>query len=363
VFLCAAIGSCTLANSLDELQDNTVANGGQGGGDGSLGGSSGSFPGGTGGNDAASESATGGSAGGTSLDPPWWDASWPDRVQLFIQNQSALPLAEDFEVGVEIPSSLFGAGSTFAVVRWDQSDLTWTPRPTHYELLGSTFWIWTPLVDTLAPNDVASSLYLYVGKPDAPQDDPASVFTFWDGFDTTSGEWVLQGAPSLGGGQMLLPHDSSIRSSQQWDPGFAVDYALQVDADVSVDTDWISAGFQRTSDFDNTEPWLIWVSREPDLVRPEVQISAVNASGTGVAESFTTGSKHFYGVERFPTKTVFRLENVITEELTWTTPYVTPTQVRFTTQSTTAQITLDFVRVRRASDPPPLVTLGPSQSR
>jgi hypothetical protein len=205
-------------------------------------------------------------------------------------------------------------------------------------------------------------MYLYTGNPSAGPADPSSVFLFFDGFDSTSNAWLTQGSPSFGAGELVLPPHSSIRSASQYAPGHAVDFALEVDTAVSGQYDWICGGFQRSVDFDNVEPWLIWVNRTAGSIRPEVEISAVNAQELGTTTPLPLGQRRIYGVERFAARTVFRRDNQIEQSLSWSTQYATSMQVRLTTQSADAQATFDFVRIRRASDPPPSVTLGSTES-
>lgn len=363
--------ACTLTSSLDDLSGGELdaASAGSGGVGGSAGsaGTGGGFPdasagsGGSGGSSGTSGAGGASGSGGTqSFDPPWWDAAWPARVQLFVQSSAALPLPAGFELGFEIDvAQTFGSASpSFAIARYEPVSQTWSARPTYYESVAGKTWIWTPLAENLEPDTVDSSSFLYAGNANAGPSDPNSVFLFFDGFDSGSGSWLTQGSPAFGAGELVLPSYSSIRSDTQYGPGHAVDFALEVDTAVSGQFDWISGGFQRSVDFDNVEPWIIWVNRTAGSVRPEVDISAVSAQEIGNNLSIPVGQRRIYGVERFASHAIFRRDHQIEQTLTWSTQHTTGMQVRFTTQSASAQATFDFVRFRRASDPAPTASLG-----
>ncbi len=305
----------------------------------------------------------GGSGGAIAKDPPWWEASWSKRVQLTIDNSGQTELANGFEVGFPIdPTQLFGsAGSALAISRYDSASKSWTLRPFHVEQAGGKSWVWTPLPSSLGPGGSDTSLWLYAGSPSPPSSNPAAVFTFWDGFDSVTGEWYAFGAPSFSGGKLVLANQSSIRSKTLVASGYAVDFAMLVDQPVSPPWDWICGGLQRVVDFDNTEPWLLWISREATTVQPEAKVSSV-VDAVGAVHGLTLADNRIYGMERFPTRMVYRKDNANVESISWTTPYTTNLQMRFNAQSATGKATFDFVRVRRASYPPPAVALGTAEA-
>jgi hypothetical protein len=125
---------------------------------------------------------------------------------------------------------------------------------------------------------------------------------------------------------------------------------------------WISAGWQRTADFDNSDPWLIWVARDPTpFIRPEVKVSAVGTEVFGNAVGDSPGTARIYGVERFADHVVFRLDNAIGDELTLADVFSDPLQIRVGVVGT-GEAKLGFARVRHAADPPPKVELGSVQN-
>jgi hypothetical protein len=333
--------------------------GGAGGGGAGAGGDSGSGTGGVSGSGGGA-AASGGTGGAVAKEPVWWQTSWPKRVQLTVANSADVSLPSGFELGFPInPSAVFGSAlTTFQVVRW--SSAGWTVRPHHVEQAGGTTFVWTPLATSIAAGEVDTSSWLYAGNPNGSAGNPAAVFTFWDGFDGVSGEWFLFGTPVFQGGTMMLTNKSSVRSSTKVPVSHAVDYRMVVDQDVSPQWEWICGGFQRLDDFDNVDPWFLWISRSAGTLQGEAKTSTFSL-GTP-AYPLTIGESRLYSVERYASKTLFRRDGQVVSTLTSPAPYSANMQMRFSAQSDGGKATFDFVRMRRAADPAPVVSFGSVES-
>jgi hypothetical protein len=304
-------------------------------------------------------------------EPPWWDLAWGERARMLIANGASSSAPSGLEVALAIDlAALPGATrASLRVVRWDDGARSWTVIARHVDdppAGRSESRIWLALDAPIAAGDTDETYWLYWNEPTAPDDDrPSDVFTFYDDFDGTAlaSDWAAQNPLSVTGGELELSPGASIRStSGRVQPGEAVDFALRVPGWSGTSYYW--AGLQRESDFDDTQPWMIWINRDsdPDELWPEVQVDAIGASGAG-AHFPMDGALHRYSVERLADRVAFGRDDAEVSVLALGASYTTPLQIRIRTSSGGPTMFVPWVRVRTVLRPPPALSLEATEPR
>ena len=348
-----ALGACSLAVPLDDLDDG-----------GSVAASASSAVTGAGGgapttaSSAASATSTSSASTGTGgEDLPWFDAEFDARRNITVENPSPDVEAIAHPVAVTLPLSLDEARRS-RLLRWEGR---WVDVAHVVEVLGSDVVLWFPLTQPLPPGGASTSHWLYSGSPDPQTEDQGAVFSFHDEFsvDVDPSVWATIGDVGVDTGEVVLDGaGAGLRSLAGYGPGFAVDFAMRV----AIDGDYFWGGYQRLSDFDEIEPWVIWISREPGAqIWPEVTIDAADVSNAVGAPHPRDGEEHVYSVERFPERVVFRFDGALHDTLFWQDPYTEPMQLRFAVGAAStvpATTVIDWVRVRRAADPAMVTSVG-----
>jgi hypothetical protein len=166
----------------------------------------------------------------------------------------------------------------------------------------------------------------------------------------------------VGSGGVTLPAGASLRSIPKFQPGAGVDIAFTIDKPVLTGAGWVLGGFQRTNDWWDAEPWLIWISREAGAIHPEANIDPLVNTG-GNDKPSDLGKRHVYTVERFASKTVYRYDLATPAHFAaaWGSAYNNDLQIRFTALDG-AQATFRYARIRDVIDPAPTVTLGAKET-
>jgi hypothetical protein len=287
-----------------------------------------------------------------------------------VRNEASATLPNGFQVGWSINPSLIDGTVTpnpaaWRIVRWDAQSRSWQDLPRVTESGGGLAWTWFRTRSDIASRSDDQSYWLYAQNPQAaaPADASAQVFDLWDGFATFDGsKWNRQGAvSSLAPGLKLdgsVSGGGSIISVAKFGPGHAVDFRMTVVQFVT-GSRWLCGGYQHFDGFEDSQPWLLWISRSSaNEIWPEATISGV-FSGTGGKLGAATGTSKLYTVERFAKKVLFRYEAGphYTATASPNQEYTSDLQIRFTSYDGSV-IHLGFVRSRMASDPPPTVTLG-----
>ena len=195
----------------------------------------------------------------------------------------------------------------------------------------------------------------------APSGGPSSVMEFYDSFGGTTlntTRWTALGTVTTAGDELVLDPGESVRSNTTWPPGHAVDFSMEVPV-------WSArfwGGFQRSADFNDDEPWLIWISRSGSMIWPEVETSAGGVDPAVLGPMSPVGTaKVIYGIERHAGEVVFRKGQVEVGSIPIPNAFDAALQVRLTNQSSGA-IQFGQARVRRVVRPAPEVTVGPVQN-
>ncbi|MBI3203805.1 MAG: hypothetical protein HYZ29_19855 [Myxococcales bacterium] len=347
----------------------TSGSGGSGGAGGVAGSGGGAGAGGAAGSGGSSGSGgsgglggSGGVGGGPTFDPPWWNTAHKTRLRIDVKNVASAELAKGFQIGLAVtPSSVDGAAAPWAgwrVVRW--SGGTWADLPRVIDDVGGKPWIWFRAEAPIAASATDTSYWLYAQNPAAAA--PAfasSVFeyhTFFTAWDPAS--WELEGGVTLDGTYVVVDgagSGGSIRhKAKQSAPGFATDFEMTVASPLAGASQWFCGGFQRQTDFVNTTPWALWISRAPSVIDVENYTGGLSWKGGNVPVA--QGQPHVYGVERFAKKVAFRYDHGPKDASTFGSDYLTPLQMRFSAYNG-SKIKVRWARIRQASDPPPASAL------
>ena len=292
----------------------------------------------------------------------WWDPAWMVRRQLTIANGSQARLPVGFQVGFGI--ELDGAPCSAAnrdgarIVR----DNVEMPRVVE-EIAGASEWIWFPLAVPIESGSSSSEYWLYCknAAPTVAPKDPHLVFDLFDDFTggVNAAVWATQGTvvASTGGitiaGAGAGTGNSALHSVATFGAGHAVDFIAKVMSAAAPDF-W--AGFQ--DGFPDQPPWLHWYAHAANVIAPDYWGDMTGVAWYGTNHTLDT-MPHLYSVENYGTSSMYRFEDLMTEQHVYEVP-PTPAQlnVRLHNNSATNKVEYRMARVRKASNPPPLVTVG-----
>src|SRR5207248_3322619 len=139
-------------------------------------------------------------------------------------------------------------------------------------------------------------------------------------------------------------------------PAFTANHAVDFVAIASSATNsgfW--AGFQLgTMD---VPPWLHWWTNQPNIIAPDFKATATSTLWLGTSILLDT-QPHHYSVENYGTKSMYRYDDVPRESHVYDVSPPATLSVRLWDGSSQTSVTYDWVRVRKAVDPPPAVTPG-----
>jgi hypothetical protein len=296
----------------------------------------------------------------------WWDPTYRWRIPLTIQTTAAL--ADGYQVGLALDldaAPCNGPRDAIRIVR--VSGATATERPRVIDEVGTTEWTWFALGGALPANATSTEYWLYCANPSpspAPKD-PATVFDFYDGFtgalDTSV--WTSLNAVAVTGGQLVCGgsgvRDNGIVTKTKMFPAkSAVDFVATASSTTA--SDWW-AGFQNgTAD---VAPWLHWYTKNQNAACPDFLGVSTDQPWYGTDVPLDT-APHQYSVENYGTKSMYRLADVPVQSHIYApmSPPPAMVNVRLWDGSDMTQVSYDWVRVRKAVDPPPTVTAGTPQT-
>jgi hypothetical protein len=301
----------------------------------------------------------------------WWDTAFTKRAQLTITNNAADPLAVGFPVELTYDLATLDSPTattdSLRVVRFDPSSRKWieVPRYTYSRL-------WFDLQTSIDPSATTAEYWLYFGNPtpSSASTTGAKIFDFFDGFANTAIDdtrWAILGAPTEGNNTLTLNNGDSVHSLATFGPGTALFVQVQTPSDPE---QWW--GFQRTNDFVDDLPWMLWIQRKttdtsypagvpPGDVCPEVVLSsnvAITAGTTGAQP--LDGKNHFYTVQRLRDRVVFKHDEQVVYEDALSVTYEAPLQIRITNYGT-APMVLGTLHVAQAVWPDPTVVIGTTE--
>ncbi len=303
------------------------------------------------------------------------------RRRVTVTNDSASALAAGYTIRVPIDNTII------TKLRADVADLRIFGATTERDRLfdaappGQSPALWFALEDALAPSS-SVDYWLYYDYPNAQAApaDPTRVFPFYDDFSSTTLDphWVATGAPLLSGSFLILrqAHDDGVRSDYATD-GVDVNSAFEAAASItslaSAPTNpdggngpfqyWL--GYQERDSFVTGEPWSVWIARGTmsDTIQPEDEDgtpgSACDNNCFPNSPSTQTTAERVYRIERAAAETRFFLDGA----LIYTAPAGATGDYSLMLRNfmATADLRVDWVRVRSLATPEPSVTVGAEQ--
>jgi hypothetical protein len=307
----------------------------------------------------------GGTGGSAVFDPPWWDQEWKQRWPIEIENPAPADLSTGFQVTLPVDAKTLPTASkpAWRIVRWNDSH--WSELPRVIERVGDTTRVWFATEAPISSSATDDSYWLYAGKDGAVEPPfAASIFDFHDFFGTVqTANWATIGNVTYVGGEVRLDGSNSgasIRSTKTFSPGQALDFAMTVEQPLASNQNYFSGGFQGQDNFATEKPWLHWISRKTFNMTTEFHDDA-NYSWKGSTLALEQGVRHVYGIERFLSKQVFRHDHEVFDAATFGFDYTTALRIRFSAYNGSV-LRIHYVRVRKASDPPPIASLGEEET-
>ncbi|HSN27574.1 MAG TPA: hypothetical protein VLT45_14880 [Kofleriaceae bacterium] len=283
----------------------------------------------------------------------WWNASWGSRMRLTIANTATTAYVQGYQVG--LPLDLDAAPCTgnrdqVRIVYQNQTDI-----PRVIDEVGTTEWTWFPLQAQIDAGASSTDYWLYCtnANPSAALADPATVFDVWDDFAGTSlgAMWTSQNSVSVGSGAVTIGANGAIHSNATYGPNTAIDsMATASSASVSNPQWWV--GYETT--FTVQAPWVVWLASAPNQIHPSINETGTRHEDT--ASKLDT-NPHLYGVENYGGTSAFRLADAIVDTHT-NTSNIGALNLRLSVLQAGGTVSFDWVRVRKAVSPAPMVSVG-----
>ncbi len=230
------------------------------------------------------------------------------------------------------------------------------------------------LVQAIPAATTSTDYALYYGASNAgiAPANGSAVFPVYDDF--TSGIasfWLQNDGPITRNGELVLRagHTDALATNAASD-GLPIVSAIELVANVIDPTSastvqatgsfWYWFGYQRSGDFTETDPWILWIARGKSEIHGE-QKSPVGCEtecdGPQVPQDTAT---HYYVIERDPTATRFYLDSSLsfTDSDMNTEDY----SVMVRNFMATSDVDFDWIRARARVSPDPIVTLGAEET-
>jgi hypothetical protein len=305
------------------------------------------------------------------VDPPWWDAAWAFRRRLTIRNGSdaALPTGYELRWYYDFTPMAAPPSDPLRIVRWDGS--SWSEKDRVLDdfadmaqLEEQFFW---NLDEELPAGATNEEYWLYFDNPNAgpaPSDGDVVFPIFLERFGGTAidtGRWAVSGTPTVADSQLALAPGQSVRSTITWGPGHAVD--IKERRPQAAGDAW--AGFQRTADFNDAAPWMLWIDWDGDGgVTPDSDLPAIGDTEgvTGPAKLPGTAER-VYTIERHADRVVYGYEGLVHDERQLPSTFQDLLQLRLNNGSAATTVYYQAVRVRRIVYPEPVITVASPEIR
>jgi Domain of unknown function (DUF2341) len=229
--------------------------------------------------------------------------------------------------------------------------------------LGADEWIWFRLVEPLPASTGPSEYWLYCGNPSPgpAMANPVTVFELYDDFDgaSLSPTWNMQGTVTVGGGAVMVGgNNAGIHSVTSFGAGTATDFILQPSAGALGDP-FYWGGFEVR--FTVIAPWVIWHGRLANSIRQEAYRGGPNQITQGTMTIDT--SPRLYGVEHYGNSAGYRYNNDPVGLLQYGGTIGQAMNVRLHNYQSGGTVQFHMARVRKAVNPPPMVSLGAVEPR
>jgi hypothetical protein len=303
----------------------------------------------------------------TSDAAPWWNDAWFERIPITIENAGSAALGSGLQVAVMLDLS---GGACVSPGAHDDVRIVYgaTELPRVIDSIPTTNATWFGLVAVL---DVGATsrgeywLYCRNGSAAAVGDLGSAVFEFYDPFDALDGgRWQIVNGATTNGGMLVLDNTNDTGVVTQVavnDVDYAVDFAAVLQSGTA---DWWG-GFQ--SGTADVRPWSLWYQHDAGNVSPSyIDGDPIALIDFGTDKPQDT-ALHIYSVEDYASAAIWRFDDVLYQVQAYS-PLGTPPatfDLRLWNNSTGSNqgISFDWVRLRRAASPTPIVGLGSAEMR
>ena len=227
------------------------------------------------------------------------------------------------------------------------------------------------LAQPIALNSTSTSYYVYYGRPNASAApaNGAMVFPLYDDFNAgIAAFWMQNDAPATSAGKLVLRagRTDALTTNAATDnvpTTSAIELVATVidpQSDPTVQmagTFYYWFGYQRTGDFNATDPWIVWIARGKGAIKGEQKsptgCDPTSCVGTDVAQNTAA---HFYQIERDFAATRFYVDGTLS--FTATVQNGTDYSPMLRNFMATSDLQIDWVRARVRVTTEPTITLG-----
>lgn len=282
----------------------------------------------------------------------WWDTAYSHRARITIAATQTVPA--EYPIRAVLPSEI-GPASYMRIVTLQ--DGLCAPVDRAGEKIDASA-VWFKAVEELAAGTTAEGRYWlyydFAEQVSGQGDDPANVFTLWDGFDGNLDKWMLTDvSDNADDGTLTLEGVSALESDSSFGAGYALDvFVLDY---VVGSTASAKIGFANP----NGNHKLFWTLSKKGTER---QIGLVYPSPGNVMETAEAADlpDTLLSVDLRASEIVFIQGDG--EQREGPTDAALAEQdftVHLRNESADATLTIDFARVRMSIDAPPSATIGP----
>jgi hypothetical protein len=297
---------------------------------------------------------------------PWWNDAWFERIPITIENAGSAALGSGLQIAVMLelsgpPCASSGKHDDVRIV-YDATEL-----PRVIDSLPATNATWFGLVAAL---DVGATsrgeywLYCRNGSAAAVGDQGSAVFEFYDPFDALDGgRWQIVNGATTNGGMLVLDGTGDTGVVTQVavnDVDFAVDFAAVLQTGSA---DWWG-GFQTGTP--DLRPWSLWYQRDAGSAAPSYIDGDLIAPIWFGNDKAQDTAEHVYSVEDYATAAIWRFDDTLYQVQAYSplgTPPATFDIRLWNNSGSNAGISFDWVRLRQAASPTPIVSLGSAEMR
>jgi len=284
--------------------------------------------------------------------PAWWNAAWGSRMQLTIVNGATTAMAQGYQVGLALDLDAAPCAGNRDQVRivYDETEV-----PRVIDEVGTTEWTWFPLQAQINAGATNTSYWLYCNNPSptVASKDPTAVFDVWDDFNGSSlaTTWASTGSVSVANGSVTLSGGGAIHSNATYGADTAIDVMATASGGQITNPLWW-LGYE--TNFNSSAPWIVWYANSANAIHPSVNETGAEHDDPTVA---LDGNAHLYGVETYGSSGAFRLADAIVKSHTYT-GVIGALNLRLHVYQGAGSVSFDWVRVRKAVSPAPMVSVG-----
>ncbi len=277
--------------------------------------------------------------------PAWWNEQYAARYQLRVENSSSQSLPAgvlaELVVGEGGDLSLEKAGFGPALIYADVEAGEQVRAVAMREPRGASYAFVFSLPDGLAAKSTFGSTWLYVGGSSElvpVYSPPAEVYSYYEPFtasELSTERFRVDGSVDLTGGQALLRPGAWLVTEDSFE-GQQVSIDLQLaGADCTEFGLGLASGHLPQS---LNPPYAMFLAGATSEVRHEILASTTSPLQTESDTFFSDGLNHRYSVQVLGDQVVFRVDHLVTAELTAAEPIEGPLHLHIYSRGCTVRI-------------------------